>query len=556
VLDWRVAGLGIVLFVGVVAVSGLLFLAIPRFQLESGMFLDRLISKKARSGFSDTIRFGEVTEIQQDNGVALSVDVSDQSRIPASPYWRMLVLDAYENGTFRFSTMAQSFELGRERHSMQLNGPARARRPEPVRWTFFLESGVSRYLPLLGHFESLRFHEPQNFRYAQRLSVLAMREEPVTMLAYRVEDFDVAGSLSDPTFARDLREHATSPQRRVSTHLRLPAFGSERDSASLNRVLAEATGGLRLPAPEFSRRICEWLKQNHAYSLAPKIPEGGDPLVRWLASREAGHCELFAGSLVLLARAAGIPARIVTGFRGGSWNGFSNNFTIRNADAHAWAEIFDEATEAWLLADPLAVAAPTQAAAAGGLASVAARTDRSWKARLDSLRVFWYRRIVSFDQRSQVETLKAVKEVTRNSGKILREKLTDTVAALTAWLTAPWDWQRVMVLIGVVLAAAGIIRGWRAFGQSWWRTVRRPGRGREDPVRAEAGRWLRKLAAAGTANGEAEETLLQLQRLRFGARATWPEPARAFRNARRVLRDARRSQISPKPGGGETANSR
>src|SRR5687767_677038 len=52
VLDWRILGLGVVLFVGVVGVSGLLFLAIPRFQLESGMFLDRLISKKARSGFS------------------------------------------------------------------------------------------------------------------------------------------------------------------------------------------------------------------------------------------------------------------------------------------------------------------------------------------------------------------------------------------------------------------------------------------------------------------------------------------------------------------------
>jgi hypothetical protein len=216
VLDWRVAGLGVVLFVGVVGISGLLFLAIPRFQLESGMFLDRLISKKARSGFSDTVRFGDVSEIQQDNSVALSVDVSDQAQIPASPYWRMLVLDVYENGTFRFSQEAHSFELERERSSIQLQGYARPKRGEPVQWTFFLESGVSRYLPLLGHFERLRFQEAQNFRYASRLSVLALRDEPVTMLAYRVEGFEVAASLPDPNFARDVIAHTNSPQRRVS----------------------------------------------------------------------------------------------------------------------------------------------------------------------------------------------------------------------------------------------------------------------------------------------------------------------------------------------------
>jgi hypothetical protein len=39
------------------------------------MFLDRFISKRSKSGFSDTIRIGDVTEIQQDTSVALSVDV-------------------------------------------------------------------------------------------------------------------------------------------------------------------------------------------------------------------------------------------------------------------------------------------------------------------------------------------------------------------------------------------------------------------------------------------------------------------------------------------------
>lgn len=547
VMDWKLIGLGGVLFVGVVVVSALLFLTIPRFQLESGMFLDRLISKKSRSGFSDTIRFGDVTEIQQDNSVALSVDVSDQSQIPASPYWRMLVLDVYENGTFRFSQSSQ-LELERERSRSTINGIARPREGEPVLWTFFLESGVSRYLPLLGHFGNLRFRDVQSFRYSPRLSVMALREEPVTMLAYRVEGFEVAASLSDPAFARDLVTHATSPQRRVSAQLGLPAFANELDFLALGSALAEATGGAKLPVPEFAQRVGGWLRQNHNYSLSPTIPGGGDPLVRWLASREAGHCELFAGSLVLLARAAGIPARMVTGFRGGSWNGYSNNFTIRNADAHAWAEIFDPDAGAWLRADPLALGTAAQAQELRGEAGVASRLDRSWKARLDSLRVFWYRRIVSFDQRSQIETLKAVKQATQNSGKLLREFFGSAGAAAKRWVTAPWDFRRFGTVFGFVLAGAALAWWWRAFGGAWWRALLgASGRGREDPVRAEAGQWLAKLTASPASTADAQKTIHELQRLRFGARGTWREPSGVFRNARRALRDARRRRPAIRP---------
>ena len=71
VADWRVLTLGAGLFAGVVVLSALLFLAIPRFQIENSLFLERFISKKARTGFNDSVRFGEVTEIQQDNSVAL-----------------------------------------------------------------------------------------------------------------------------------------------------------------------------------------------------------------------------------------------------------------------------------------------------------------------------------------------------------------------------------------------------------------------------------------------------------------------------------------------------
>ena len=544
VLDWRVLGLGALLFAGVVGVTALLFMFIPRFQLESSMFLDRIISKKARSGFSDTIRFGDVTEIQQDTSVALSVDVSDQAQIPSAPYWRMLVLDVYDQGAFRISRGLRNQEFQPAHTGSYLQGTERPKQGEPVTWTFFLESGVSRYLPLLGPFESLRFRDVQNSFFAPRLALLALRDEPVSMTAYRVEGFDLAPSLPDPAFAQAWRRRTETGARPAVLQAALPEFRRAADLVVLQRALEQATGGVKLPAAEFAVRVSEWLKKNHSYSLAPVIPPGdGDPLVKWLSSREAGHCELFAGSFVLLARAAGYPARMITGFRGGSWNGYSNNFTIRNADAHAWAEIFDEASGAWLRADPLAAGASMEADTTQGEAAVAARLDRSWKARLDSLRVFWYRRIVSFDQQSQFETLAAVKDATQTTTRRVRAALVALAADLRAWAAEPWDARRFATVLGSLAAGVALLWLWAAFGRERWRGWRRSrGPRRDDPVRREAGHWLHLLSGYGVRDAEREATCVELQRIRFGPRSTWTPPEKAFRRARQVLRATRRRE--------------
>jgi len=538
--DWRVATLGGLLFVGVVGVSALLFLAIPRFQLENSMFLDRFISKKARTGFSDSISFGDVTEIQQDASVALSIDVSNQTEIPATPYWRMLVLDQYDNGKFRFSPRLR-LGLGGMATAVPLTGTVSAGNGGPGYWTFYLESGVSRFLPLLGAFERLQFRDVQSFQFASKLVVLALREEPVSMTAYRVEGFAATTLLPDPAFARSWHERAQS--RSMPGSFQIATVSSESDRAILQRCNREAAGEAPLPAPEFARRASEWLRRQHGYSLSPVIPGGeGDPLVRWLSSQESGHCELFAGALLLMARTAGYPARVVTGFKGGSWNGYSNNFTVRNSDAHAWTEIFDEVVGGWLRVDPLELSnSAAQADADRNAAALAQRTDRSWKARLDSLRVFWYRRIVSFDQRSQAETIKAVRDATQNTGKRLREALQKTLAAVRAWFTQPWDLSRMAGVLGVGMAIGLVATaGWLLGRGGWRRWQRRRGGATGDPVRREAGRWLRQLTELGVRDPTARPVLADLERLRFGRPTPWSEAEKIFRAARQALRAQRR----------------
>jgi hypothetical protein len=186
-----------------VAVSALLFLAIPRFQMDNSLFLERFIAKKARSGFNDSIKFGDVTEILQDNSVAMSVDVSDPKAVPASPYWRMLVLDEYRDGGFRLSPGLSRAVFSPERKETLLRGEVRAQPGAPVFWTFYLESGVSRYLPLLGRFEELRFREVQNFRASGELGLVTLRAEPATMTAYRVVILREGLALSGRHYTRE-----------------------------------------------------------------------------------------------------------------------------------------------------------------------------------------------------------------------------------------------------------------------------------------------------------------------------------------------------------------
>jgi protein-glutamine gamma-glutamyltransferase len=527
VVDWRVLALAGVLFVGMVAVTAVLFLAIPRFQLENGMFLDRFITKKARTGFSDSIKFGDVSDIQQDTGVALHVDVSDPHQIPATPYWRMLVLNEYRNGTFRMSAGLRNEEFDRERSGMGMTGLLRPR-PNRATWTFYLEPGVSRYLPLLGSFQRLRFGEAQNYQQAARMAVVALTKDPVTMTAYQVDGFDFTVPLRD----RPARHYGDLPP---PVNDKSPTAETDQVS-TLRRLLREAGADGKLSAAEFSGRVCAWLRDRHIYSLSPRIPDGpGDPLVRWADSRGPGHCELFAGSFVLLARAAGYPARIVTGFRGGTWNAFSNSFTVRNSDAHAWAEIFDRDGGMWLRADPLELPTATQSTDASADAALARRTDRSWAARLDSLRVFWYRRIVSFDQQAQVNTVKAAKEVTQNALRHLRERLVALGTSVRAWWVAPWDAGRIGSVITLSLAAAALTWLWR-WSRLQLMSLFRPARRRDDPIRREAGRWLQRLMATTREPADRIQVMADLQRIRFGARQTWPDATLVFRRARKAAR--------------------
>ncbi len=92
------------------------------------------------------------------------------------------------------------------------------------------------------------------------------------------------------------------------------------------------------------------------YTLTPPILTQ-DSVDEFLFNTKQGFCEHYAGAFVIMMRAAGIPARVVTGYQGGSLNPVSDYMIIYQRNAHAWAEIWLE-EKGWVRIDPTAAVAP------------------------------------------------------------------------------------------------------------------------------------------------------------------------------------------------------
>jgi transglutaminase-like putative cysteine protease len=92
------------------------------------------------------------------------------------------------------------------------------------------------------------------------------------------------------------------------------------------------------------------------YTLEPPIL-GAQPVDEFLFDHKRGFCEHYASAFVFLMRSAGIPSRVVTGYQGGEINTLGNYLIVRQADAHAWAEVWLP-EEGWVRFDPTAAVAP------------------------------------------------------------------------------------------------------------------------------------------------------------------------------------------------------
>jgi len=460
----------------------------------------------------------------------------------------MLVLDKYSKGYFRMSPSLLTKKFRDERNDTRelIGANVSLDRRRGERWTFYLEGGTSKYLPLPGFFHVLRFQELQNVALTPDLYLVNLESVRQSVFFYQIED--LVWTRRFPASEREIEAYSHPSESSDVSERRYPLSALEldlepADREFLGRLNQELWGGeSSLEAVRYSQRLTEYLRRNFRYSLQPnRSPEGADPVVSWLRNGNRGHCELFAAAFVLLARDAGYPARMVVGFAGGSWNPVEEYFVVRNRDAHAWVEIYEAQTREWLRVDPTPGSASSDpdVPVRGGI-----EFETGWGAWVDSLRIQWYRRIVNFDQNDQIEMASSAKAVWEELTKGLSERMRAVLSELKAWGTRPFSREN---LLHAILLAALCLSGfffWRA--RYWWigglfRLLRRPKK--LDPVRRQASRYLRLLKARaawsgveGFDAGPCSVLQAKLKALRFGPEVELRHAKPVFVEARRFLR--------------------
>lgn len=211
-----------------------------------------------------------------------------------------------------------------------------------------------------------------------------------------------------------------------------------------------------------------------AYSFSPP-PLGFHSADDFLFDTREGYCEHYASAFTLLMRAAGIPARVVTGYQGGFYNEAGNYLLVRQSDAHAWAEIWLEG-RGWIRVDPTAAVAPERIDLGARRAAGARRSllDYDWlydlQGSLDTITNFWNRWVLQFDRERQRTLLQPF-------------GVDDLDLSTTAWIMA--------ALFTLFLLSSG-----------FW-VLRRQGRS-SDLVQREYERFCRKLRPRGLVRGTSE----------------------------------------------------
>jgi len=321
--DLRSAGL---LLAHAVPAALLLFVLFPRVQGPLwGLPQD---ATAGVTGLSDTMTPGTMSKLALSDAVALRAEFDGAPPPQPLRYWRGPVLWDFDGRTWRMgSTELAPFEVpqgGKDVYEYSV-----VLEPHDRRWLFALET-VSRL--------------PPRARFTTDGQVLARRN------VQRRVRYEVA-SVSDPV------RHANESRAVLARALRLPPESNPRAAALAQSWRAASTDDTRLLA-----RAIAYLRDNRfAYTLEPPLM-GRNAVDEFLFSAKAGFCEHFASAFVFLMRAAGVPARVVTGYQGGDLNPIDRIVTVRQSDAHAWAEVYLRG-RGWTRVDPTAAAVPGRVSA-------------------------------------------------------------------------------------------------------------------------------------------------------------------------------------------------
>jgi protein-glutamine gamma-glutamyltransferase len=359
----------------------LLFLFFPR--LSTGLRFQIAPQRGASAGFSDRLSPGSVSSLANSSEVAFRAEFPD-GKIPplGAMYWRGVVM--WHGEGLEWEAPNSPATLPRTSQ-----GPPHG---QAIRQWITIEAHDARWMFALDwpvNSPSGATLAPGNYLWSY---------QPI----HKPRRYEV---ISYPEISNN----------RLHSREREPLLQVPAATSPAVRALAQSWSAEKAEPRVIVNKALEFFRtQGFRYSLSPGEYRKND-LEEFLFHRRVGFCEHYAASFATLMRLAGIPARVVTGYLGGEYNEIGHFFLVRQADAHAWCEVWFP-DSGWQRIDPTAVVAPDRVnlgfnsflerrGAAGQLdtQSVFARNLARWpmfaRARLgwQTLNYAWDTRVLSFD---------------------------------------------------------------------------------------------------------------------------------------------------------------
>lgn len=370
-----------------------LFLLFPRIGPLWGMPEDAL----AKTGLSGSLRMGGIAEIALDEAIAFRVRFDGTAPPQEAMYWRGPVLSRFDG--VEWSRQDANHFLSTERLELRTSGPG-------LGYEMTLEPSRLPLLPMLEATADRGPERPQieGVRVRVRGDLQWVTDRPL------VDRVRVRGQ-AFTRFDYGPRNGLTTQHEDTA----LPVGHSPRTIAWAQALRQRQPDA---DATALARAVLAHIRAGYTYTLAPGTYGDDDPNAAidefWLDRRQ-GFCEHFSTAFVVIMRALGVPARLVTGYQGADAELQDGYVVVRQSNAHAWAEIW-VAGRGWVRVDPTAAVAPEriersrtlrapQGAVAGAIATVnpelAARLRAAW----EGLNNRWNQWVLNYARSQQFDLL-------------------------------------------------------------------------------------------------------------------------------------------------------
>ena len=370
-----------------IPLSAVMFIILPRSYYPLLDFLNR--PGQAKTGFTDKVRLGEVSDIQEDTSIIFRVNMEKIDEMDL--YWRGITLDYFDGTSWR-ATAKKPF--------VESTTPQPYMSGKKVKQIIYLEPYQNSYFFGL---DKPLFVSYRNVKKLEDLTFTA----PVSM--ERRTRYEVTSIISD-TMAGEADKNK---------YLQIPERVSPKIIALVNTLTAKKN------REETMRNLLRYFNNGqYQYSLKG-LPVSKNPLETFLFESKYGNCEYFASALAVMLRVAGIPSRMVGGYRGGYYNEVGKYYLVPQKNAHVWVEAFMP-RKGWIRVDPTPTSADTFALPLKG------NLFLKMGIFFDTINYYWYTIVISYNLEKQLSLAGTVMAGLKNPSLRLPIQKRQLLITLTA----------------------------------------------------------------------------------------------------------------------------